>query len=120
MELKRPCLIKLASTGLLASTLLVGTAAVAQEPARPEPAALPPASRCAELYRLYWEYVGDWVFYADGNRPAVELGNYHCQQGRLEEGSRALEAVLRRNKMPFPKELPPDGSRHSLAEGSGW
>jgi hypothetical protein len=117
MELKLPGLIKLASTGLLASMLLVGTAAVAQEPAGPEPVALPPKARCAELYRLYWEYVGDWVFYADGNRSTVELGNYHCQQGRLDEGSRALEAVLRRNKMPFPAELPPDGSRPSLAEG---
>jgi hypothetical protein len=106
------------TAGLIcAAALLVGTPAVAQEPAAPEPLALPPAARCAELYRLYWEYVGDWVFYADGNRPAVELGLYHCQQGRLEEGSRALEAVLRRNKMPFPKELPPDNVRHSLAEG---
>lgn len=124
MERKRGGWLKLSMlhgvTGL--ALLVAGVDAQAAEPVLPpvpqatEPV-LPPVRQCTVLHDIYWEYVGDWVFYAAGERTSVELGFYRCQQGRLEEGRHMLEAVLRRNLVPFPRALPADDPQNAQAEG---
>jgi hypothetical protein len=57
---------------------------------------------CAELYRLWWNYDEDPVFFHTGERAQAELALYRCQEGRYEEGLPPLEKLLQNTRFPVP------------------
>ena len=63
-----------------------------------------PAARCAALYDLYYNYVDEANHHHDGERQQAEYAKYSCEQGRTAEGLRALEAILTRNLVHYPKD----------------
>ena len=87
--------------GLLAACIVSAAAATAWA-ATPSP---PPGlvARCAELYRLWWNYDEDPVFFHTGERAQAELALYRCQEGRYEEGIPPLEKLLQNSRFPVPR-----------------
>jgi hypothetical protein len=87
--------------GLLAACIVsvAGATASAATPA-PSPGLM---ARCAELYRLWWNYDEDPVFLFTGERAQAELALYRCQEGRYEEGIPVLETILRNSRFPVPR-----------------
>jgi hypothetical protein len=84
---------------ILAGALI---AAAMEPPAVVEAAT--PAARCAMLYDLYYNYVDEANHHHDGERQQAEYAKYSCEQGRTAEGLRALEAILTRNLVHYPKD----------------
>jgi len=87
--------------GLLAACI-VSAAAVTARAATPSPS---PGlmARCAELYRLWWNYDEDPVFFHTGERAQAELALYRCQEGRYEEGIPPLEKLLQHSRFPVTR-----------------
>ncbi len=87
--------------GLLAACIVSAAAATAWA-ATPSP---PPGlvARCAELYRLWWNYDEDPVFFHTGERAQAELALYRCQEGRYEEGIPPLEKLLQNSRFRVPR-----------------
>src|SRR5471030_1244576 len=85
---------------ILIMVCLLGVASVGAEAAD----AKTPAARCAALYDLYYNYVDEANHHHDGERQQAEYAKYSCEQGRTAEGLRALEAILTRNLVHYPKD----------------
>jgi len=87
--------------GLLAACIVSAAAATAWAATPSPPAGL--VARCAELYRLWWNYDEDPVFFHTGERARAELALYRCQEGRYEEGIPPLEKLLQNSRFRVPR-----------------
>jgi hypothetical protein len=87
--------------GLLAACVVSAAAATASASTPPPSPKL--MARCAELYRLWWNYDEDPVFFHSGERAQAELALYRCQEGRYEEGIPPLEKLLQNSRFLVPR-----------------
>ena len=79
---------------LVVSALVGATSASAESP----------KERCATLFEIYYRYVFDVTHHHDGDMAKAELAKYRCDNGQVAEGQRALEEVLQRNGLNYPRE----------------
>lgn len=80
---------------LLPVTLLPGLPRAQQPPEQL-------AARCAELGAIFDRY-GTRRSEGSGGPDMTRLGaTIDCQKGRYEQGIKALEGLLQRNKIPYP------------------
>jgi len=60
------------------------------------------AARCAELGAI-WDRYGARRSEGSGGPDMIRVGaGIDCQRGRYAQGIKALEDLLRRNRLPFP------------------
>ena len=83
--------------------LLIGSAgAVAVEEVRAQPTNEQLAARCSELLGIYSRY-GVRRSEGSGGPDMIYVGaGIDCQKGRYAQGIKAMEDLLRRNKIPYP------------------
>ncbi|MGQ3297377.1 hypothetical protein [Reyranella sp.] len=60
------------------------------------------AARCAQLGALYDRYNTQRGEGSSGPNMARLGAGIDCQKGRYEQGIKALEELLRRNRIPYP------------------
>jgi len=77
--------------------LVLATAAVSAQPTNEQLAA-----RCAQLGALYDRYNTQRGEGSGGPNMARLGAGIDCQKGRYEQGIKALEELLQRNRIPYP------------------
>jgi hypothetical protein len=91
---------RLALTGFVAA--LLPTIALPPGPSHAQQSPQQLAARCAELGAIFDKY-GTRRSEGSGGPDMTRLGaGIDCQKGRYEQGIKALEGLLQRNKIPYP------------------
>ena len=58
------------------------------------------------LYGLYWKYHANY-FHHDGTWAKAELARSDCESGKLEQGTKPLEDILRADFFVIPSDRSP-------------